>query len=385
MKEIADILQALQICQGSGRKAALATVVLVEGSSYRGPGARMLITEDGDLTGAISGGCLEGDALKKALLVIDRQKNSIVTYDTRDEDDARFGVQLGCNGIIHILFEPVRDGKSPGAIAWLRSAMGRRQYGVLATLFDLDKTASFQPGTSLFFTGEEMETTLDDAGLIHQITEEARSVWKGKASSIRQVQGRNGSLNCFFELLEPAINLVIVGAGNDARPLATMAKMLGWNITLVDGRPGYANPQRFPQADHIIVDKPAEALKQVIRDKRTAFVLMTHNYIYDMAVLEGLLTDDLCYIGMLGPWKKRERMIGDLICQGIPLGQVQQERIFSPMGLDIGAETPEEIALSVLAEIHMVISGRKGGSLREARGSVHYREGLVSPRTAIQG
>src|ERR1700742_3583216 len=138
MKEIGDIIRAFDIAQSEGKRSALATVVQVEGSSYRRPGARMLVTEDGQLTGAISGGCLEGDALRKAMFAINQQQNKLVTYDTTDEDDVQFGLQLGCNGIVHILFEPIDDAKEYHAIRLLRELIRDRRDAVLLTLFSLD-------------------------------------------------------------------------------------------------------------------------------------------------------------------------------------------------------------------------------------------------------
>jgi len=139
MKEIADIVKAYKNALKAGLQVALATVVQVEGSSYRRPGARMLVAENGQLTGAISGGCLEGDALRKALLAIHEQKNKIVTYDTTDEDDAKFGVQLGCNGIVHILFEPIDNEDENNPVQLLQNSICERKNAVIVTLFSLNE------------------------------------------------------------------------------------------------------------------------------------------------------------------------------------------------------------------------------------------------------
>src|ERR1700760_1312386 len=157
MKEIRDILQAFARAQQAGKRSALATVVHVEGSSYRRPGARMLVTEDGQLTGAISGGCLEGDALRKALFAINQQKNKLVTYDTTNEDDVQFGVQLGCNGIVHILFEPIDEGKEYHPLRLLKYLIAKRREAVLLTLFSLDRAAD-QQGTALLYEEGQLHT-----------------------------------------------------------------------------------------------------------------------------------------------------------------------------------------------------------------------------------
>src|ERR1700744_461358 len=159
MKEIRDIVRAYDVAQRDGKRSALATVVHVEGSSYRRPGARMLITEDGQLTGAISGGCLEGDALRKAQYAINQQQNKLVTYDTMHEDDVEFGVQLGCNGIVHILFEPIDSTKPFHPIRFLKDLAGERRDAVLLTLFSLERGAE-QPGTALLYANDRVRTAL---------------------------------------------------------------------------------------------------------------------------------------------------------------------------------------------------------------------------------
>ena len=156
MKEIKDIIRSFDEAQIQGRQTALATVVHVDGSSYRRPGARMLITDEGQLTGAISGGCLEGDALRKALLVMSQQKSMLVTYDTMDEDDAKLGIGLGCNGIIQVLIEPIIVNDTNNPIELLKAIAGKRQKAVLITLFSLDNKKDIQPGTCLLLKEDEL-------------------------------------------------------------------------------------------------------------------------------------------------------------------------------------------------------------------------------------
>ena len=161
-KEINEIITAYKRAQQKGNKTALATVVYVEGSSYRRPGARMLVEENGRMTGAISGGCLEGDALRKALLAIRQQQNKLVTYNTLDEDDVEFGVQLGCNGIVHILFEPVDPEDENNPIALLERSQLFRKETVLVTLFSLHNFNGHQPGTCFFLDAESCYSKIDD-------------------------------------------------------------------------------------------------------------------------------------------------------------------------------------------------------------------------------
>ncbi len=363
MKEINDIITAYEKSQKNGLRAALATVVSVEGSSYRRPGARMLITEDGILTGAISGGCLEGDALKKALSAIHQQENRLVTYDTTDDDDAKFGVQLGCNGIVHLLFEPINPKNPSNPIAILTALKKQRNDAVVIALFSLEEKA--QLGTALLYNKTLEISTLTEY-LYPLAKTDAADVLSRKTSKFSSY----GKVNAFVEFIGPPISLIIAGAGNDTQPLAEFAYQLGWEVTLADGRPTHATVQRFPNAKKVIIAKPAPLLAQISIDSHTAFALMTHNYNYDLELLSLLLKTDAAYIGTLGPKKKLIRMLDELGAHT----EANLQRIHGPIGLDIGAETAEEIAISIIAEIKSVFNGATAGRLKEKTTSVHQHQ-----------
>lgn len=371
MKEIKDIIQAFDRAQQQGKQTALATVVKVEGSSYRRAGARMLVTEDGQLTGAISGGCLEGDALRKARLVMAQQQPMLVTYDTTDDDDAKLGVGLGCNGIIHILIEPVYADDDTHAINLFKKVLGKRRDAVLVTLFSLTRRKGPQPGTCLLLTCEEQVMKCNHSVIEEQLLSDAAQALQTGASAIRNYISGKTELTGFVELLKPPVNLLVFGAGNDALPLVRMAAVLGWHTTVVDGRANYVSAERFPQAQQLRVAKPDEALATLTFDSRTVVMLMTHNYNYDLAMLRGLLPMELPYVGSLGPKKKLDRMLAELQEESTVATEQQLQSIYGPTGLDIGAETSEEIALSMLAEIQAVLQGRNGASLRYKASRVH--------------
>lgn len=370
MKELSDILVAFKDAKLNGRAAALATVVHVEGSSYRRPGARMLVEDNGKMTGAISGGCLEGDALRKALLAINQQRNKLVTYNTRNEDDNKFGIQLGCEGIVHILFEPIDYNIADNPVALLEKIRKDEHDVVLTTLFSLEGNDS-QPGTCLLFDGEKMAKKSEGQLFEPMLKEAMQSVFLQKRSLLKDLTDHR--LSAFLEYIPQPVSLIIVGAGNDAFPLVEMAKILGWKITLVDGRVTHANTLRFPQADEIIIAKPAESKPRLPITERTVIVLMTHNYNYDLSMMRWLLQEHGCYIGMLGPKKRLERMFTELEEQGYAISPEQRSKIFGPTGLDIGAETPEEVALSILAEIKAVLEARQGSFLRNREMGIHSR------------
>ena len=373
MKELKEIIRAYDDAGKEGKRSALATVVHLDGSAYRRPGARMLITEDGKLTGAISGGCLEGDALRKAQLVIVNRQPMLVTYDTTDDDDAKLGVGLGCNGIISILIEPVNPEDENNPIAILKTVLAERQEVVLVTLFSLEQKRS-QTGTCMAITQSGiLKNSLPDGALQQSLLTEAMTVLKTGTSVIKMYPAEN-SLSGFIEMISPAISFVIFGAGNDAIPLVEMAHILGWETSVVDGRANYATIQRFPVANQILVAKPEAAVTQVSFDKRTVVVLMTHNYNYDIAALRALLPLQPAYIGVLGPKKKLKRMVDELREEGITLDDEKLDNVYGPTGLDIGAETAEEIALSIISEIKAVLSKKNGLSLREKEEAIHARE-----------
>jgi len=362
MKEIRQIIKAYDEAKEQGKQTALATVVLVEGSSYRRPGARMLVTNDGMLTGAISGGCLEGDALRKAQFVMMRGTPMVVKYDTNDEDDLKFGVQLGCNGIIHILIEPINDADENNPVQLLKAATAKRQYAAIATLFTLQHNSS-QPGTCLAVS----EGSVIKRDCINTLAEDAINVLRHRQSITKEyLEG----YTAFIEVLVPEVRLLIFGAGNDAIPVVDIANIIGWNVIVIDGRRQYATPQRFP-ACSVAVAKPGDALNGIVVDERTAAILLTHNYNYDLDMLKILLPLGLPYVGVLGPKKKMQRMQDDLAAQGIAWDSEMWQAVHGPSGLDIGAETPEEIALSIIAEIKATMEQRAGGPLRDKKTTIH--------------
>lgn len=377
MKEIKDIVAAYDRAVLAGLKTALATVVHVEGSSYRRPGARMLVTETGEITGAISGGCLEGDALRKARLVINQHKALLVTYDTMDDDDAKLGVGLGCNGIIHILIEPISEENHQNPIHKLKDFLSKRQEAVLITLFCLMDRHAAQPGTCLLLkSGGNITGRIPYPELEASLMLEASQVLDSRASQVYNYLDGDRVLTAFLEYLQPSISLIIAGAGNDIKPLVEMASILAWETTVIDGRQNYATTDRFPKASQVFHAKANQVLERIDIDRQTVFLLMTHNYHYDLAVLKDLLQGEFTYTGVLGPKKKIDRMLDDLAQEGILPDTFQKMNLFGPIGLDIGAETSEEIALSILAEIKAVFSKKEGRYLRDKANTIHPRHPL---------
>lgn len=358
----------------SGKGVALASVVQLEGSSYRRPGARMLVNDEGELTGAISGGCLEGDALRKAMFALSQQRSRLVSYDTSDEDDMTIGIQLGCAGVIQVLFEPIDPDKQDNPIQLIRKALAIRQEAVMVTLFNLSNKNADQPGTCLLMESNGNITgTIPIQEMEKVVLEDVLLAMQNKKSVFREYQADEMSITAFIEFLQPPVSLVVVGAGNDAVPMMHIADTLGWDVRIVDGRNTHARPERFVAACQILVSKPEAVLDQLPMDGRTVFVMMTHNYNYDLSMLRALLPTQTPYIGMLGPKKKLDRMLDELRQEGMQLDEAMLLKVYGPTGLEIGAETPEAIALSIIAEIQAVVEGKAGGMLKHKPDVIHTR------------
>jgi xanthine dehydrogenase accessory factor len=374
VKEINDIIRAFEEATQEGRQTALATVVHVDGSSYRRPGARMLVTDEGRLTGAISGGCLEGDALRKAMLALSRRTSILVTYDSMDEDDAKMGVGLGCNGIIQVLFEPIDTTDPKNPLELLKLLAAERRDAILVTLFSLRDKRGPHLGTSLLLKGGEFVSNGKvENGWMTVLRGDAQKALTERTSAFMNYVSATEDLTAFIEFVKPPVSIVIVGAGNDVVPLVKMADILGWQTTVVDGRPSLARPERFVPSCRVLVSTPDSVLEKLSIDEETVFLLMTHNYNYDLAMLKALIRKNVAYIGSLGPRQKLDRMLDEMKREGITLTPEQLEHIFGPSGLEIGAETPEEIGLSILAEVKAALAKKKGRSLRENENAIHSR------------
>lgn len=371
MKELVEIIRAYDEATLNDMQTVLATVVHVEGSSYRRPGARMLVLENGLMIGAISGGCLEGDALKKALLTFSDKTSRLITYDTSNEEDASVGIQLGCEGIIQVLFEFIDYTNQYNPIELFRMATANRQKAVAVSLFDLQNRKNPLMGTSSLLVEKNNLVSNLQNDLNTLINEQALQVLSAGCSKFSQFKIGGNVIEVFLDYIQPAISIIIVGAGNDAIPLSQMSNLLGWEVKIVDGRNTHAKQDRFISACQVVVSKPEKVLEQIEVDDCTCFVLMTHNYQYDLQMLKALMPLDLPYIGLLGPKKKLDKIVHDLAEQGTIPTKEQLNKIYGPTGLDIGAETAEEIASSIIAEIQAVFNKRDGGLLKYKSRPIH--------------
>ncbi len=371
MKEQRAIVEAFRKTDLESRKLALATVVKVRGSSYRSPGARMLISDDGKWVGSISGGCLEGDALRKARKVMHDQSPTTVTYDTSEDSNQNLGIGLGCNGIIDVLIEPVRTQHAYDPIAIFERLIPSKEPMALATIYS---NTNWQSEKLLVNSRGEALVAFSEASLNAEVLPELKKVFDTRRSEAKTFQVDNETIDVFIELIQPPISLMIFGGGFDARPVSQLAKSLGWEVTVTDECVAHIAPLFFPSADRLSLCQREYIDRDFDITPYTACVLMSHNYEYDRDVLKKLLQSPAPYIGVLGPRKRFDKMVTEFHAEGIELSGEDLQRIHSPIGLDIGAEAPDEIALSIIAEIQSKFSNRSGGFLKYRNAPIHHRD-----------
>lgn len=328
MTELARILAAL--AQHPGQPAALATLVHVEGSSYRRPGARLLLLGNGVRIGSISGGCLEEDILERARRVLSTGRPETAQYDTTSENDLVWGVGLGCQGVVRIFLEKI-PAERPAWVETLRANLRFRRPTTLEVVCDGPEP----PGTRL----------------------------PGLSPS------PDGS-NIFYELVAVPPSLLICGAGDDAQPLVRLAKEIGWYVTVTDSRAAQVNAVRFPAADAIVCSPADRILHLLSADNSDYVVVMTHRYAEDLQLLRALLLRPLPYLGVLGPRKRTDRLIAQLSTEGLAV-DAALAKLHAPIGLDLGGSTPETVALSIMAELQIRLSGRAPAHLRDRNAPIH--------------
>ncbi len=368
MKEIKTILRAYDQLDLSKQRAALATVVQVAGSSYRRTGARMLIMEDGRWVGGISGGCLEGDTLRKAKRAMLQQRASLVRYDTREDDAHQIGIGLGCNGLIDVLIVPLEVGGTNNPIDILRTCVHNRQTNIVLTVVQSENSRLTAGTTFKYESAEKMELYIENGGLANLILKDIVTVQQHQ-KSVTKVYAIDAARWMFFiEVLPPVLHLVIYGGNYDIYPLVSLAKSIGWKVTVV-ANPNKLDKSIFGQADAIVPKKTGT----VPFDDYSAAVLMAHDYATDKQHFLNIVPLNVPYIGMLGPLSRSQKLFGEAQKEGLVLDEAAYGRIHAPIGLDTGATSPEEIAVAILAEIRAFFAKRQGGFLKYRRVPIHER------------
>ncbi len=390
MNELQAIVDAYAETRARGERAALATIVSVVGSAYRRSGARMLITESAHTVGTISGGCLERDVIERAAEVMDYGAPRIIEYDTRGNEDIVWGLGLGCNGVVRILLESLHE-ESDGARAleFIAGCLRARQTGIIATVIgatetsitNSDEASEHRIGARLLLVEEQhiinQSLTEDETEdeFIPCLREDAGAVLTGGRSSVRAYETGAGQIEIFFDLIEPPRSLFVFGAEQDALPVVRLARALGWRLTIVDTRARSRTSERFYEANEVVLCRAEDAASRISLAQDAAAIVMTHNYLDDIELLRCLLPSQISYLGILGPKQRTAKLLEELSAEGVRLTDAQLARLHSPIGMDIGAETPEEIALSIIAEVKAAFANRSGGFLRNRNAPIHDEAG----------
>jgi len=312
--------------------AVLATLVAVEGSSYRRPGARLVLFADGRRFGSISGGCLEDDVILRAEQVLQSGESQLITYDTSSENDLIWGMGLGCSGVVQIVIESIPV-ERPRWLSVLAENLRNRLPSALRVRY----------GAPAF-----MGTSLIDA-----------------------VSSSSAPKKSFEQVIMPSPALTLFGAGDDALPLVKLAKLVGWHVTVVDSRRAYCARDRFPEADAIVVTPPESLADHLSFDTGAFVVVMTHRFLEDLKLLAALLPLPLAYLGIVGSRQRTNRLLAQLQGEQPALSTNALKKLYAPVGLDLGGATPEAVALSILAEIQCRLTGRTPIHLRDRSLPIH--------------
>ena len=356
MKEIRRIVETYKSWEAD-QEMVLATVVNVEGSSYRRIGARMLISQNGNWIGGISGGCLEGDLLKHAKKVLINRKSSLITYDTREDDNYQIGIGLGCQGRIDVFLQPINK-ENPDPIQILENCLNYRNEEVLLIPFSSTNPEDELIG-QMAFDNELLKAPL--VSVMHAEIKEARESGK---SCVRTIEYYGEKVKVLVEVIRPNFRLIVIGDNYDIYPFIGLANEMGWEIHLV-AKMKKLNKEVIQRISKIW--SPDE-LEKIPLDGYTAVVSMAHDIKTDTASLEYFHNKKLGYFGMLGPRKRFFRMKDDL-----GLSEIEVQHINAPIGLDIGASSPEEIGAAICSEIVRIFNGGEGMSLNKKPGYIHKR------------
>ncbi|MDY8136357.1 XdhC family protein [Aquimarina sp. 2201CG5-10] len=333
--EFIEIIESYRIAKQQGIPAVMVTVVDVEGSSYRRAGVRMLILQNNKMIGAVSGGCVEKEALRQSQSVFKTGAPKIMTYDGK--------YRLGCEGVLFMLIEPFKI--SDQVIETIQQHFRSRKPFILQSYYSKKLKEYNQMGSVIQLSDNQefsfsKETNLDE------------------------------SLDCFINEMKPSFRLIIIGAEHDAVKLCQLASLSGWEVTVVGSSKDPKKLEDFPGAYQIINTSPEEIVIDNI-DEQTAIILMSHNFAKDLLYLQAIKDEKPVYIGLLGPAKRREKLLNAFIDYFPDVDDVFLDSIHGPAGLNLGAETPQEIAISILAEILSVIRSQKPIPLQEKKGAIH--------------
>lgn len=361
--EIAQIQRALAVA--GDEPSWLATVVDVEGSAYRHPGARMLFSRDGKLAGSISGGCLEREVMRTGGWLA-QQGPLLRTFDARRDEDGDGAYRSGCNGQVKLLIEPVTD-FTRAALAFVERELTAQRAVALGTVV---AGGSARLGAQLIQGVASHLEALADPTLSQDLSSHLSEALKNERR--RYARHRRDSFEALLEVLEPEPHVGIFGTGEDVVPVARLVAQLGWGVSVLAQHGGFAARDRFSGVAALRLGSVTQSLEHLSRHARTLAVVMNHDYEQDRETLAALLASGARYIGMLGPARRTQRMLAELEARE-RFSPARLACVYGPCGLHLGADTPESIALSVVAEMQAVLADAGAGFLRDRSASIHER------------
>ena len=350
MTQLLDTVAALARVSVSGERAVLATLMRVAGSAYSGPGATLLILPDASVAGNLGASCFEQDLIGHARRIRASLAPELVRYDLTTDDDKPWGLGMGCRGKLDLLLEAAPAGQIPEHLTFLVEAARVRQAAATATVFRTGASAPALGARAMVRSDGHTAGTLRDGPLAGKALADARRVLAEGRSRLCPHRLPSGAVELLVEYVPPPIALVICDGGRDAESLARFARELAWQVAAI-------GKDRMPAA----------------LDDRTAALIMSHNYERDLALLMALVPSAAHYVGVLGSRKRTQDLLAEMLKRGAKPTKAQLARVHAPVGLDVGGETPAEVALSIVAEIQADFAGRRGGALRERKGPIHDR------------
>ena len=349
--ETAAILDRVSDLASRGVRTAIATVVRISGSAYRRPGAKLLVSEDGATFGGVSGGCLETDVRAIGVEVMREGAPRLQHYDTGSDEETLWGLGLGCEGAVDVFVQPAGE----AAVGMLRECFAAAAPFAVCTSVDGDTA-----GRALVLAGGKVSGTTGAPEIDRAAAERAAQLLETGESQLEEFGGRS----VFVDVLRPPPALVIFGAGDDARPLAALAAEAGFEVTVVDHRRAFLTSERFPPPARLLLRRSEDGLDGLALGRRHFAVVQTHALQHDREWLRLLQPQPLAYLGLLGPRTRKEHILRQL-------GAADSEKLFAPVGLDLGADGPEQVAVSIVAEMLAVNAGREPAHLRAKRGGIH--------------
>lgn len=369
-----DVLASIRELLDGGRSAVVATVVGVEGSAYRRPGAKMIVEEGGDGLGHITAGCLEDEVFELATEITEAGEPRIETYDLMEDEDDVWGLGVGCNGIIDILLEPLTEAYRPAVEAFDAG----EPIGVITAL-----SGDAPLGAKAYYRNGTVEVGADFPDwLAEAVTDPAAQLVRDGGADTVHIETTAGAADVFIDGIRPAPNLVIFGSGHDIGPVVELGKKNDYRVTVVAYRGGVDLEDRFPEADTVTSTTPTQAGDVVEFDGDTYAVVMTHNFIDDRLTIEELVSTPAPYIGLMGPRERFDEMLEEFEAEGRTFTDDELAAVYTPIGLDLGGGSPYQIATSIISEILAVANDRDPKHLKEREGPIHDRTTVETPEVS---